>query len=525
MKHKPNILVILSIVFILFLTLVELPVKSKSPMPENKVPGQVERVARRLMNDLKQQGYEVERGYFKLYTEEDCPVSFQELGNCYGNNPAAPYVLFSVPSWPEEFIDPATDEAFGINIDGFSTSYRLDPREAIIILGVLPPPASYLGFQTYLFTRQYAFDTDSATYLFMKDKPPLMRMFFLKVPQNPERVVNLASLSNSINHVVIAEQSGATFDQQRYFIITPDQFMDKTIRKTLNRISVKQEDIFTEPIPANMNLGLDEAADDFVTILRYAMPEDGGSQGTPSDTWRTDLPLVVLRVRDTKSGRPPMEYPDFTEPQERAISDEFYLKPDLINLVKAVSYRWGQPVVALNAMQMLRVQPAPINMVGPKCSQIGMNCLADTQDTSYQYSFPLPLYENNIYAVVGTLGTRTHNATYVGLGLTATIRMLGFENRSDTDLANTASAYATEVNNTDKFFVYYFTRDCSGLETLTGGHCLEISDSDLPLCDDPTAATCNKLSISLRDYMPLGSQRGPNDNYILPAMVIPLQRP
>ena len=525
MKFRPKILVFLTIVIILVLTLGELPVKSKSPMPENKVPGEVESVARRLMNNLKQQGFEVERGYFKLYTEADCPTSFQELGNCYGNNPAAPYVLFSVPSWSEEYIDPATDEAFGLNLDGYSTSYRLDPREAIIILGVLPPKASYLGLQTYLFTRQTTFDMDSATYLFMQDKPPLMRMFFLKVPQNPERVVSLASLSNSINHVVIEEQSGAVFYQQRYFIITPDQFMDKTVRNTLNKLSAHEDDIFTEPIPSNMNLGLDKPADDFVTIMRYAMPEDGGTLGTPSYTWRNDLPLVVLRVRDTKSGRPPMEYPAFTEPEIRPISSEFYLKEDLINLVKSVSYRWGQPLAALNAMQMLRVQPAPINMVGPKCFQIGMNCLADTQDTSYQYSFPLPLYENNIYAVVGTLGTRTNNATYVGLGLTATIRMLGFENRSDTDLADTASVYAPVVNNTDKFFVYYFSRDCSGLETLTGGHCMEIADSDLPLCADPKAATCNKLSISLRDYMPPGSHRGPDDNYILPAMVIPLQRP
>ena len=446
------------------------------------------------------------------------------MGNCYGNNPAAPYVLFSVPRWPEEFIDPATDEAFGLHLDGYSTSYRLDPREAIVILGILPPPASYFGFQSYLFTREDTFDVDSITYLFMRDKPPFMRMFFLQVPQNPERVVNLASLSNSINHVVIEEQSGAAFDQQRYFIITPDQFMDKTVRNTLKRISVHEDEIFSEPIPANMNLDLDEAADDFVSILRYAMPQDGGTPGTPSDTWRSELPLVVLRVRDTRPGRSPLAYPAFTEPEVRPISDEFYLKPDLINLVKAVSNRWGQPLAALNAMQMLRVQPAPINMVGPKCFEMGMNCLADTQDTSYQYSFPLSMGENNIYAVVGTLGTRTHNATYVGLGLTATIRMSGFENRSDADLADTASAFDA-VNNTDKFFVYYFTRDCSGLETYTGGHCLEISEDDLPLCEDPTAATCNKLSISLRDYMPPGSQRGPDDNYILPAMVIPLQRP
>lgn len=525
MNLKPKILVGLVFVFMFLLSLGELPVKSKSPMPENKVPGSVESVARRLMNNLKQQGFEVERGYFKLYTEEDCPVSFQEMGNCFGNNPAAPYVMFSVPSWPGEFIDPATDQTFGLNLDGYSTSYRLDPREAIIILGVLPPQASYFGLQTYLFTRQDTFDLTSPTYLFMQDKPPLMRMFFSLVPQNHDRVVSLASLSNSINQIVIEEQSGQAFDQQRYFIITPDQFMDREVRKVLKKISVQENEIFTEQIPANMTLGLDEAADDFVTLMRYAMPEDGGDAGDPSDKWRQDLPLVVLRVRDTRTERPPMTYPDFTEPEVRKISSEFYLKPDLTLLVQAVSQSWGQPSAAMNAMQMLRVQPAPINMVGPKCFLIGMNCLADTQDASYQYSFPLPLYENNIYAVVGTLGTRTNNATYVGLGLTATVRMLGFDNRSDADIEDTASRYAPVVNNTDKFFVYYFTRDCSGLETYTDGHCLEISEEDIPLCDYATDPTCNKLSISLRDYISPGSQRGPDDNYILPAMVIPLQRP
>jgi hypothetical protein len=525
MKFDPKHLVCLFLFFLILLTIGGREAYGKSPMPENKIPGQVESKARRLMNGLKQQGYEVERGYVRLYTEKDCPLSYQEMGMCYGNNPAAPYVTFSVPTWPEEFIDPATDEAFGFNYAGYSTSYRLDPREAIIILGILPPEASYFGLQTYVFTRQDTFNTQSPTYLFMEDKPPLMRMFFTKVPQNPERLVSLASLSNSINHVVIAEQSGQVFNQQRYFIITGDQYLDRTIRDALNQIWVKDDQIFTEQIPANVDLGLHESADDFVTLMRYAMPADGGEKGTPSDVWRSELPLVVLRVRDTRLDRSPEKYPVFTEPEERPIASEFNLLDDLKSLVQAVSLKWGQPAAALSAMPMLRVQPSPINMVGPKCLLIGMNCLADTQDTSYQYSFPLPLGENIVYAVVGTLGTRTNNATYVGLGLTSTMRMLGFDNRSHFDLEDSASDYAPVVSNAEKFFVYYFTRNCSGLDSFTGGHCLEISDSDLPLCDDPASPVCDKLSISLRDYMPLGSQRGPDDNYILPSMVIPLQRP
>jgi len=118
-------------------------------------------------------------------------------------------------------------------------------------------------------------------------------------------VVNLASLSNSLNHVVIERQSNAAFDQQRYFVITPGQFMDQLIRDTLNNILVENEDIITEPIPSNMILGLDEASDDFVTLIRSAMPVDGGDQGDPSDAWMNELPLVVLRVRDTQPGRLP----------------------------------------------------------------------------------------------------------------------------------------------------------------------------------------------------------------------------
>ena len=69
------------------------PAFADSPLPENQVPGWVESTARRLANGFKQQGYEVARGYFKLYTQDDCPYSYEVLHSCLGNNPAAPYVI------------------------------------------------------------------------------------------------------------------------------------------------------------------------------------------------------------------------------------------------------------------------------------------------------------------------------------------------------------------------------------------------------------------------------------------------
>ena len=58
-----------------------------------------------------------------------------------------------------------------------------------------------------------------------------------------------------------------------------------------------------------MVIGLDEESDDFLTVLRYAMPDDGGGDGTRSNAWRERLPLVVLRIRDTRPAHQPQPYP------------------------------------------------------------------------------------------------------------------------------------------------------------------------------------------------------------------------
>lgn len=57
------------------------PTSADSPFPENQVPGRVESTARRLANGLRQQGYEVARGYFKLYTQDDCQYTYVVIAN------------------------------------------------------------------------------------------------------------------------------------------------------------------------------------------------------------------------------------------------------------------------------------------------------------------------------------------------------------------------------------------------------------------------------------------------------------
>lgn len=505
-----------------------------SAVPKNNVPAYIEQDAQRLIADLTAQGYEVTRGYFKLYTQDDCTYSYETMKSCYGNNPAAPYIMFAVQPWPEEFVDPATKLAFGSLPQGYNVSFRFDPREAIVILGLMPPPAAYFGLQTYVFTREGTYDKTSTMYQYIATHyPAMLGFFFNTVPMNQKRIQLAASLGNSNNNVVVQQQSGAAFYQERYFIATPDQFMDSAVRASLNRIAVENANIFTEPIPSTVGdlsrvkTGLDEHADELLWVMRYAMPLDNGEPSTPSYIWKKDLPLVVLRVRDTRHERPTQPYgPVMLETRNAA--DESWLKTDLTNLVEAVNSRWGKPCAIADCSDQGTTNfidlQKQLNMVGPECMKIGMNCLADTQDTTYQGTMNQSLDNGEIYAVVGTLGTETGNATYVGLSVNDSLILKGIANINSDQLKNTALDYTGQVNNAEKFYVYYFTRDCTDIQSLTAGNCFSITETMIPICSDPTTQTCHYLKLVQREYIYPTTRRGTDSTKTLSPRLLKLKR-
>ena len=490
----------------------------------NKVPGKIESTAQRLTHALLKQGFEVNRGYFKVWSIEQCQYTFDIVGLCFGNNPAAPYITVAVPPWSDEYVYPQISSVLGPSQPGYDDIFRLDRHEAIIILAQMPPPARFFSEQSWVFTRQGTFDANSTTYQEIASDPAASRLvsiFFRTIPGIPERVLSFSSLSNPVNNAVIQNQSGAAFDQQRYFIITPDDFVNQAVRKAFAGISVADQDIFTEPIPSSeANLGLDPAADDFVTLFRYAQPDDGGGLGTPSAKWRKDMPMVVLRVRETRHVPQPYTAPLVYE--NRTAEDERPLASDLDSLLAAVSRRWGQPCAnpdcSDRATSFLDFQGSPLHAEGTLCRPIGEDCLGDNWDAAYQvWGPPKSLDNGEIYAVAGTLGTETGNATYVGLSINKTSLFQGIKNISDKVLAGTASAYAGEVSNTSKFYLYYFTRNCAGLEALTGGNCFEI--------DDTVIAPGDQMVLAVRDYLRPGTERGPDSSLVLLSKGILLHRP
>ena len=498
---------------------------SQNVMSINKVPGQIESKAQRLTHDLQKQGFEVNRGYFKQWSVEQCQYTFDLFGLCFGNNPAAPYITLAAPPWPNEFVYPKISSILGPSLPGYNDLFRLDPREAIIILAQTPPPGRFFSEQSWVFTRRGTFDKSSTTYQEVASDPsssPLLSVFFKTVPGISDRILSFSSLSNPINNAVIQNKSGAAFDQQRYFIVTPDDFMNQAVRKAFAGISVADQDIFTEKIPSSeARVGLDAAADDFLTLIRYAQPDDGGGDKTASAKWRKDMPMVVLRVRDTRHEAKPYTAP--LEYETRTASSELPLAPDLDNLMSAVARRWGQPCAKADCSDKstppsMDFQGYPLHAIGTLCRPIGEDCLGDNWDASYLIVGPPKTLDNGeIYAVAGPLGTVTTNATYVGLSINKASMLEGIKNLSDTVLTGTANAYSGEVSNAGKFFLYYFTRDCSGLETLTNGNCYPI--------DTTLIGPGDRLVLVVRDYLRPGTERGPDSSLLLLPKGILLYRP
>jgi hypothetical protein len=494
----------------------------------------------RFIRELRSSGLEVSVGYPTLWDEADCSYSYPVYYNCFGNNPAAPYVVPVVKLWPEEYVDPSMVNGLGRTRPGYSVTYRLDPREAIVFFGRMPPPARYIGLQTWIWTTGWVSATspwDEAAYNVYADAAgPLIKYLFATVPPvdfatDPpvygERVQSISSLANNINNVVMEKLSGPPWDQMRYFVITPDQFTDRAVRDVLGSLGVDQGEIFTAEIPPNFEdapvgpLGLGEDAVDFFTNIRYAMPEDEQA----ADAWRKSLPLTVLRVRRVSGTPQPFEnrWADARTAVDE-ISDTA-LSSGLSSLIDAVIARAQSQGLMLDKVpEEMRDLQADLGNFGPHCRAIGMNCLGDNRDASYFLFTPRSLDAGRFYAVVGTLATETDNGTYVGLSVNDASLLKGVLNISDTTLKGSATSYHSEVNDPDKFFVHFFTRDCDAIADLTDGACTTITADMVPVAGDDRAPGDPGLhglfSAAVRVYIAPGSERGPDSNLQLRPVVL-----
>jgi hypothetical protein len=457
----------------------------------------------RLQTGLSKKGYDVAKGDFHLFTIEDCKYAIQSIGNCLGNNPTAPYIIPTVPLWPDEFVDGHMKDMLGPVADNKGWTYRLGEQDAIVIMAKLPPPGRYFGMQSYIFSRDVSANLTDSIYQTLSDA--FMKSILFMSSPNPSRQLLFSSIGDSINNVVIENQSGAAFDQQRFFVITANATLGQELSDELLRTGVPdRSQIFIERVsPGLARLGLNSASDDFMMLIRYALPKDA----TAGDQWRQQLPMTVLRVRNKN---PSPQYQVYVPPvrETRVARSELALQSSLDDVVAAVKIKWGQSAALdSNFFSLLE----KVDLVGEHCLRRPMNCLGDTGDADYQISQTVELDSGEVLAAVGTLGTATGNAVYTSLSVNQIPQLVGVANLTDVDLAGSASAFSASVANTEKIYLQYFARDCANLP-----NCLEVNERMVPQGD--------KLKIIQRNYIVPGSSRGPDPKMLVNPRLIILKR-
>jgi hypothetical protein len=467
----------------------------------NQLPTSLEQKVKSFRADLEARGYQVAQGSWHLFTIEDCKFPLETIGICMGNNPAAPYVIPTLPLWPDEFVDDTMKDLLGPTQGDTWWTYRLDEREALVVLAQLPPPGRYFSLETYVFTREGEINTNDEIYQSVQADPFMQSILFKKSP-NSSRLLTFASIGDNNNNVVIEQQSGAAFDQQRFFIITSDKVMKRKLTQALLRAGVPDRNqVFTEPVSPDLaRLGLGAGADDLMIIARYAHPEDE----VAGDQWRQQLPLAVFRVRDPDTARATEPFP-FPVRDERIAQSELELEGDVKDLVAAVKQRWGQPNAKVGEFESLLLK---VDLLGEHCLPRPMNCIGDNSDADYQISPTAHIDSGEVLAVVGTLGTATGNATYVSLSPNWIPPLEGVLDVSDVDLEGSASVFSGMVNNTEKLYIHYFARDCTDLP-----NCHEITRDMIP--------QDGELKLVQRDYVVPGSTRGPDPTLLVnPSLII-----
>jgi hypothetical protein len=448
-------------------------------------------------------------------------------------------------SWSNEYVDPITVNAFGPVDPGYSPIYRLDPREAIVVYGRMPPPGKYMGLQTWEWSRHGRWKAkDYNEWATMPNQPfPMSLLFSTMPPSDPKsrRVFTFSALGDIVNNVVMERQSGYPFGEIRYFITTPSAATDNAVRKALQSMGVDNSHIFTEQIPSRDEfgpigpLGMGKNAIDFTTWFRYAIPDPDYQDA--AEQWRSRLRqnLKVLRVRPPASLGPVKRYGLLTfEP--RGGNSEEDLAGDMQNLIDEVCGR-ADSTYGLQSSDCTYPPPASSFMVdpvldygwtGPYCRDINMNCDGDQNDAAYPLTKPLPLDSGQVYAVVSTLATETGNATYVGLSVIDASTWYAPVNLRDTMLKGSADSYASTVENTGLFFVHFFSRDCEAIQSLTDDQCTTITTDMVPpqgsaAQGDPDLQ--GMFQIGLRNYIAQGTQRGPDASKLLKPRILMFTQP
>ena len=378
---------------------------------------------------LREDGYHVAQGNAFLFTNADCPSFVAVFGSCFGNNSAAPYV---VPQPPTEgsYVDPNYAAPFntpGPNGQNTNIVYRLSNNDALITIVSYPPTGAYFGYQSYVFTSEIS-------------NYPVSLPLQVVAPHgnNPaSRYELFGSIGNDVNNVIVQNQFQSPWNGQVVvYVSTPNQALADDLVQQLSTNGVNAKAIMIEKIGANVRTGNGQAADDLVTLIRYAVPQDQSA----ADGWLNNLNANV-KVYKVSKPTAVTRYPTNRYTPRTSNSEELLRAP--LDEMAGLLNNWLATVQPTQTIQTQTFSPttlydpvtqSPSGLVGSECIEKGTICAGDNQDTyTYALSPKIQLSGNDTMVVAGVNHNLLSNSSYVSLAIYNAAEAAGVASASQTN--------------------------------------------------------------------------------------------
>jgi hypothetical protein len=327
--------------------------------------------------------YRVVQGNVFLMTKHDCNLFISIFESCFGNNPAAPYII-PQPPVGNSYVDPYYATALNTpGPHGQTTNiiYRLTDQDALVAIVSYPPKAAYLGYVSYVFTG------DSSQYVGITPPPPAMRT----PSPDTNRYEIFGSIGNDVNDVIVQNQLGVSpwNNATIVYITASNANLAAALVKRAKQHGIDPKSIFIEPIGSNVITGNGPKADDMVTLMRYAIPESR----VTSDEWIFSLSKNVLVYKVSNLALPVKRYGKIGYTPHIVNTVETAYVPSLSRALQQLATLLRNYLVAkqhsdaeyrrLMVTTKVNAKGVPDGgLVGSVCIQYGTDCLGDDQDTS-----------------------------------------------------------------------------------------------------------------------------------------------
>lgn len=424
----------------------------------------------RFMANLQHAGLRVtEGGSVVHFTPVQMYCANSPLPNALYINRGAEYLAGLVPPSPRTGAGTLIPQEF-----------RLDPDEAVVLIGRTPPPEKYFSYQIYLVERTYG--------------------------NQPRFLFN--STGDTINLRTLHTIGSDPFNRPVVLIFTPDKSTDSRVRAALLNAGYPAAIINTIVVPsAILKLGLDATSDTLLIASRNAM----FTSPNAGDSYIQNPPFTLLRVTP----------PDETVPNPFPVPPlrvrgtghtELDLTPTLSKLHDAI--------ITQNAgLTATDYVTRTIAYEGYDYTQRGVTSLGDTRDALYLGAGYLPdfgsnsnltLGDNEFLIAYGLIHAATGKATYTNVNAYASeTAKLSLGSIFSNNLAGSAEQYLPGDPDANQMYAVKISRNCSEGEA----YCLPLAPPDP--CPRFTLGSSTQLGVIFRIYLEPGTKIGPAPPEIL----------